>query len=143
MKNTAVRWTVNLAASEFGLDRRTVATRLKAAATVPASDGTFSTGQVAAAIYGDLAGEKLRKLRAEANIAVMKDLQLRGSLVPADMAESLWADAIVQVRVSVEQADYIPADSRTRLLKSLQQVVMAPVNPEDGQRSKKKGEEQQ
>ena len=127
MKAAPLRWTVGLAASEFGVDRRTVDSRLKAAAVVPAPDGTFSTGQIAAAIYGDLAGEKLRKLRAEANVAEMKDLQMRGTLVFLSGAKAVWADAIVEWRKTLEAADYIPQKSRERLLKSLLKIRLADI----------------
>jgi hypothetical protein len=125
MKTSSLRWTVSQAASEFGMDRRTVDSRLKAAATVPAPDGTYSTGQIASAIYGDLAGEKLRKLRHEANLAEMKDLQMRGELIFASDVEGVWADAIVQLRKELEGADYIPSKARAQLLKDLLKIKLA------------------
>ena len=131
MKTAPIRWTISQAAGEFGMDRRTVDSRLKAAATVPASDGTFSTGQVVAALFGDLPGEKLRKLRHEANLAEMKDLQMRGDLIFASDVEGVWADAVVQTRKTIEEADYIPAKGRERLLKDLLKIKLANFERQD------------
>jgi hypothetical protein len=85
MKAEPLRWTLGLAATEYGLDRRTLSTRAKTSGEVPGLDGKFSTKQVAAIIYGDLAGEKLRKLRAEADLAEIERDALRKETI--SMAE--------------------------------------------------------
>jgi phage terminase Nu1 subunit (DNA packaging protein) len=78
MKSAPIRWTAGVAALEFGMDRRVVAERLRMSGAVPGEDGKFSTRQIVAAIHGDLAGEKLRLMRAQADLAeIERDEALR------------------------------------------------------------------
>jgi len=58
-----VRWTVEQAAAEFGLNPRTVSSRMKTAGVIPGEDGHFSTMEVHSAICGDLEKEKIRNLQ--------------------------------------------------------------------------------
>lgn len=59
----AVRWSLALAGTEFGLSPKTVATRVAAAGILPGEDGLFSTADMHAAICGDLEKEKILNLQ--------------------------------------------------------------------------------
>ena len=85
MKAEPLRWTLGQAASEFSLDRRTMAERVKTSGAVPGEDGKFSTRQITAAVYGDLAGEKLRKMRAEADLAEMEVREKQKTSIPVEI----------------------------------------------------------
>ena len=84
MKADPIRWTLGLAATEFGADRRTLSTRAKTSGQVPGEDGKFSTRQIDAIIHGDLAGEKLRKLRAEADMAERANREAEGATIAVE-----------------------------------------------------------
>jgi hypothetical protein len=63
---TAIRWTVERAASEFQIDRKTLTKRIRAGDVRPGADGKFSTEQICAAVFGDYRREQLRELRERA-----------------------------------------------------------------------------
>ena len=85
MKGESIRWTLGVAATEFGLDRRTMAERVRTSGAVAGEDGKFSTKQITAAVYGDLAGEKLRKMRAEADLAEMEVREKQKTSIPHEV----------------------------------------------------------
>ena len=83
-----IRWTRQHAAAEFGLDAQTLSARLVAASIAPAEDEKFSTQQIVAAIFGDLARQKTRNEAAKADLTEMKrDLDER-RLIPAEVARA-------------------------------------------------------
>ena len=106
-----IRWTLGLAATEFGLDRRTLSTRAKTSGQVPGDDGKFSTRQINAIINGDTAGEKLRKLRAEADLAELERDGLTKRLVPIDEVDHLGCHLIKGIMAVIGRSQ-LPADER-------------------------------
>ena len=84
MKAAPLRWTLGLAATEYGVDRRTLSTRAKTSGHIPGEDGKFSTRQIDVIIHGDLAGEKLRKLRAEADMAERANREAEGATIAVE-----------------------------------------------------------
>ena len=65
----SIRWTLEKAAMEFGLDRTTLSKRITTAGIVAGEDKKFSTAQICEAVFGDLEGEKLLKMKADRRIA--------------------------------------------------------------------------
>ena len=104
MKADPIRWTLGLAATEFGADRRTLSTRAKTSGQVPGEDGKFSTRQIAAIIHGDLAGEKLRKLRAEADLAELERDTLMKDVAPLTVFDDLVARMAMGIRGIVNRS---------------------------------------
>jgi len=76
-----VRWTIEGAASEFGLNPRTVAQRVKGAGVLAGSDGLFSSVDIHRAIWGDLDRERLRKVTEEADDLAIANTTARDELV--------------------------------------------------------------
>ena len=62
-----IRWTLEMAGREFGIDRKTVAGRIRQSGALPGADGKFTTKDIASALFGDLEFEKIRKCKAEAD----------------------------------------------------------------------------
>ena len=85
MNATPIRWTMGLAASELGCDRRTLAERVKTSGAVPGEDGKFSTRQIFTALHGDLAGEKLRLTRAQADLAEAEAREKQKTSIPCEV----------------------------------------------------------
>lgn len=65
-KIKAIRWTIELAASEFGFSPRTIIQRLKGAGVLPGPDHCFCTRDLVRCLFGDLHDQKIRKTAAEA-----------------------------------------------------------------------------
>ncbi len=76
-----IRWSLAMAAAEFGLGPKTVATRVKAAGIVPGKDGRFSTAEIHGAICGDYEKERTRKMKEDADKAALENAVARGQLV--------------------------------------------------------------
>lgn len=95
------RWTREVAASEFGLNPRTVTKRIKQAGLRAGDDGCFSTRDIAAALFGDYEGERVRKMRAEADLLEMdRDEKLR-RLLPAEAVGRVWEGIVVGARAVI------------------------------------------
>ena len=103
----AIRWTLATAANEFGLDRKTMAKRAKAAGIVPGPDGKFSTKEVHGSICTDYEKERARKMKEDADAAAIANAKEREELfLPAmdtaarveskssNEAEPYWAEAV-------------------------------------------------
>lgn len=79
-KLTEIRWTIELAASEFGLDRRTLTSRIRQLGLEPGKDRKFSTRDIAAAVFGDYDAERIRKTKEEADKLALANARERGEL---------------------------------------------------------------
>ena len=112
MKAAPIRWTLGLAATEFGADRRTLSTRAKTSGQLPGEDGKFSTSQINAIINGDAAGEKLRKLRAEADLAELERDELTKRIAPVETVDRLVCHLIRGIMAIVGRSR-LPADERS------------------------------
>lgn len=121
MKAAPLRWTLGVAASEFGLDRRTMAERVKASGAAPGEDGRFSSRQIATALYGDLAGEKLRKVRAEADLAEMEVLEKRKTSIPTAIFFPVLEQCFGAISAVIKRAPLIEAQ-RQEILSELRGV---------------------
>lgn len=95
---TRIRWTLEQAASEFGIGPKTLSMRVKTGGIDPESDGSFTTASICKAVFGDFQGEKLRKLREEADFYAIRNAQAKGELVPADKVRQEWEGIVLLVR---------------------------------------------
>lgn len=80
----AIRWTIHRAADEFGIERHTLAGKMKRSECVVGSDGCYSTQQIATVIFDDLKAEQIRKTRAEADGHEIANRQKLGQLVDVE-----------------------------------------------------------
>jgi hypothetical protein len=78
------------AAREFGLTKETLARKLNQSGQVPGADKRYSTEQIIAAIFGDIASKRLRKtggrgrqLGAQKCRPAGRELAARALLTPA------------------------------------------------------------
>jgi hypothetical protein len=83
----ALAWTMLDAEREFGVDRATLSNLLSREGCKPDDDGHFSTGQICAAIYGDLKAEKIGLTRAQRIKEETGNRQRSGELI--EVAEAI------------------------------------------------------
>jgi phage terminase Nu1 subunit (DNA packaging protein) len=106
-----IRWTLEQAAGEFGIDRDTLAKRLRAASEESGEDRRYATAQIVVAIYGDLDREKTRNEAAKADINEMKRDLDRKRLVPTEAVRQTLED----VRVALGQViEHSPLDRKSK-----------------------------
>lgn len=76
-------WRIEPASREFGCDGETLSKALKRASIEPAfKDGSFSTAQIVAALFGDYDAQRTRKITAEADLLEMQRAEKKHELVP-------------------------------------------------------------
>src|SRR5579859_675063 len=76
-----IRWTLTQAASEFGINPRTVTKRAKAAGIVAGKDGKFSTTDIHDSICGDYERDRTRKMKEDADAKAISNAKERVMLV--------------------------------------------------------------
>jgi phage terminase Nu1 subunit (DNA packaging protein) len=106
-----MKWTIHKAAIEWGIDRRTLASRLSEAGFDVERGAEFHTQEITRAVVGDLERERTRLTRADADIREMEKRQKEGELV--DLQEVL--DLIRRACLPISQRlRSLPADMATR-----------------------------
>ncbi|MDT8328524.1 MAG: hypothetical protein RQ750_14260 [Roseovarius sp.] len=102
-------WSISAIATEFGMDRRTVAKRLEGIDPAGEKSGhsAWRLADVISALTGrapeqrdeiDEASDKARLMRAKADIAEFEARRLSGELVLVEDAEAAWIDAAARFR---------------------------------------------
>lgn len=102
-KYQPIRWTIARAASEFNWDKDTLTKALKRA-SIEGSNGTFGTAEIVKACFGDLDGEKLRKISREADLLEVDLAKARSQVLPTDDVLRVWVDVIVAIRQVVKSS---------------------------------------
>lgn len=100
----ALRWTVDKASIEFGLDTKTLVSRLSRTGTIPGADKKYSTAQICAAVFGD---QKLEYIRGLQSDNALKDIELakaRGEVVPVQAAFLVVSNMLFAVRRVIEMS---------------------------------------
>jgi hypothetical protein len=98
-----VEWTIEQAAAEFDINPRTLSKRLKQNGTEPALEGgKFSTKQIAAAVFGDMDGEKLRETRLRADLLQVELAEKNRDLLARDEVLRVWSGVVVAMRQVVK-----------------------------------------
>ena len=89
----SVRWNIESAAREFGINPRTLSARIRKEGLLPGKDKLFSTADICRAVFGDMEVERLRKTREEADKLALENDKTRGALVEADKVYK-WAEGV-------------------------------------------------
>lgn len=93
-----IRWTLERAASEFAINPRTLAKRVRRDSILAGPDGRWSTVDISKAIVGDVEGERLRKLKAEADLLELELEQKMGTIANLSDMELAWGNVVVALR---------------------------------------------
>ena len=80
-----IRWDTVAESRELHWTEDTLRRKLSQANQIRGLDGCFSTEQICAAIYGDIASESLRKTAAEADNWELKNAVMRGESLPRSL----------------------------------------------------------
>lgn len=107
---TPIRWTVELAASEFQIDRRTLAKRIRGADIRPGTDGKFSTEQICAAVFGDYRREQLREMKERADKLELENQCTRRERIPLQIVSDT-EDQVFKAIAGIIKASGLPVDA--------------------------------
>jgi len=122
--HTPIRWTLHRAAGETGFARQTVRNRLVTAGISPGDDDCYSTQEILRALYGDSDGEKLRKLRAEADLAEMERDERSRSLISSEVVEEVWTEVLTNMRGAVQSLD-LDRKQKHQILETLRAIKLS------------------
>lgn len=98
-----MKWTIQRAATEFGVDAKTIRSGLarNEVAVKKGRGSSYTTRQITAAIFGDLKGERIRETRARADLLELKRKEREAQLVPMDVARKVLADVLTPLRTEL------------------------------------------
>jgi hypothetical protein len=113
-----IRLSLEQGASEFGITRRTLTSRLRTSGILPGDDEKFAIAQLAKAIYGDTERERAALLREQTEIARIKKENLMRQNIPADLVETVWRATIQALKDRIMAAQ-IPLNVRNDLCRDL------------------------
>ncbi len=100
-----LKWTLEVASSEFDINPRTLSKRMKQGGIEPAfEDRRFSTHQICAAVFGDMDGERLRLVKAQADQAELDLAKARSVVVEADQVLRVFEDIAVAIRQVIKNS---------------------------------------
>jgi hypothetical protein len=117
------RHPLDFVAAELGVDRQTLLRRCQDAGLSCNGSGLkFSEAYDALSLKSVSEAARRRKTLAEAESSEIDTLQKKGLLMYRNDHAMTVKDIAVQTRVTVERADYVPKDSRKRLLKELAEI---------------------
>lgn len=117
-KLETIRWSIELASSEFDIDRKTLTKRLKANDEEAGNDGKFSTSQIFKAIAGDMESERIGLIAAQRKGQEIKNAEAEGALVPTRKVLLLCERIIVPMRQKIMSSS-IPDQERHDILLDL------------------------
>lgn len=117
-----IRWTMSQASSEFGIDSKTLAKRIKSKGVMPGDDKKFSTADICRAVFSD--GEAARAALAisQKTLVDLKTDLLSNVLCYRSQAAALWDNAIIALRQKVSDRTDLTAEQKQDLLKDLQKI---------------------
>lgn len=103
-KHEKIEWSIELAASEFDINPRTLSKRFKQLGIEPSlADGKrFSTKQVTQAVFGDIDGERLRKTKHEADLLEVELARERSQVLPTEDVLRVWSNIAIAIRQVVK-----------------------------------------
>jgi hypothetical protein len=118
-RHNAIRWTLEVAASEFNINPRTLAKRCKTASIEFGNDRKFSTVQICAAVFGDIEGERLRLTRAQADERELSNAAVRKELVNFSDLLSVAHRALSAMTACIMGMTHIEVEDREKIIAQL------------------------
>ena len=105
-----IRWNVETASREFGINPRTLAKNLANSDAPPGEDGMFSTRQICSAVFSDYEQERTRLTRAQADQAELDLAKSRNEVLPTDVSFQACSNVLYAVRRVIETSALMPSE---------------------------------
>jgi len=118
---TRIRWTIQQAAPEFDIHSATLAKRIKTLGVEPGEDKKFSTKQICDAVFGNLDGEKLAKIKAERELLEIELAKERKKLIESDVAFRVWEGVVVSIR-QIIKSSALSDTEKNSILQNLREI---------------------
>jgi len=111
------------AASEFGINPRTLSARLRQAGIQPGEDRCFSTAQICAAVFGNMDGEKLRLVREQADKVEIENRVSRKQLIDVTELAPILAKFITAARQRIISNMKLDRDEKDKIISHLGEAL--------------------
>lgn len=117
-----IRWSVDRAAAEFGIDRRPLERRLVEVGAKGGVDKKFSTAEICAAVFGDLKAEKLRAAKEDADRKWLANEKEKGNLIEKGFMVKKMMDVFVVVRQKIMSFPNLLDEEKNQLLNEIRSL---------------------
>jgi hypothetical protein len=117
-----LRWTIERAAMEFGLDRKTLSKRIVASSITPGDDGHFSTSEICAAVYSDSKAAKTALDVSHRENYELKNGELARKFADKELFQKLSDDMVLVLRQKISDDSRIPEAAKIEILKDIQNI---------------------
>ena len=117
-----LRWNIETAAREFGVNPRTVSGRVHTAGVLPGEDGLYSTADIASAIFGDIAGERLRLTRESADKVALDNARTRRTHVETEAVYLHFQGVYAAFRARI-LASGLLAEEKAEIIQDLKRLT--------------------
>ncbi len=118
-----IRWTIERAAVEFGIDRGTLSGRIHNRGILPADDGKFSTRDICIAVFTDGKAARDKLATAQQENFNLRNKKLAGELVDPKQCQQLWDACVISLRQKIANTP-IPEATKREILKDLQSIPL-------------------
>jgi hypothetical protein len=99
-----VRWTLTLASSEFSIDPKTLAKRVKREGLLSGKDKCYSTADICQAVFGGVEHERALLVREQRELTEAKKLILLQRWVPLEVVDRLWSAVAHELSRKIQNA---------------------------------------
>jgi phage terminase Nu1 subunit (DNA packaging protein) len=117
-----MRWNKELAASEFGINPRTLTDRIRKYGILAGKDKKFSTRDICSAVFGDIDAEKLREVKERADKLALENAEHRGELVDVKRLAEAMNRPLSAMRSRIASAVELLPEEREELGRDIQKL---------------------
>src|SRR5262245_21288315 len=114
-----IRWTRERAGMEFRIDSRALSKNLRKAEIEPGKDDCFTTLQICAAVFGDIASERLRLVKEQADKLALENAEKRRDLISVSELSPVINRAIAAIKARISSASNLDREDKDKLLHEL------------------------
>jgi hypothetical protein len=137
-----LRWSLEAASREFDVTTGTLRKRLVAVGEiVDRRDNCYGTEQITNAIYGNIAGERLREIKERADNMALKNASLRGELLDRSELAKALEPIFLSIRQIISSDTSVPKERRDDLLNTIATFPLAVANVAVKQRKQLRAKE--
>jgi len=120
-KEKVIRWSKWRAASEFGIDQKTLTGRLTRYGIEPGRDNNYTTKQICDAVFGDIDNEKLRLTKEQADKLEIENAQSRGDLVKMSEIVDVMQRGLQAMTATVMGMTDLQVEHREKIIEQLRE----------------------
>jgi hypothetical protein len=124
-----LRWSIFKACKEFRCDKSTLAGKLTASGIKAGEDGFYSTHEIYSALSGnsssDIKAERLRECRERADNMELRNMKLRGELLPTAEVHQALAQAYLDIKSEILGYSDLSDEQKDSLLGRLSELEIS------------------